>query len=213
MIFLDSKFPQIDVALRRGGHITRTDVVAYETLCQHFAELRQFYLGYGCLLVQHPNDFFFLVPSEGVIRSRELSKACMHVGIFLAAKARDPEITRTAGKISAAWLMQAIKASVPRETLQQIYAPKQREASIDVRIAEEIEKALDTLARLNFIERQDDVIRVTDAIHRFGDLARHQNAPDSPARLLLETERGVAFEETREPQEEENGGDEDETRN
>jgi chromosome partition protein MukE len=193
MIFEDKRFAEVDVILRRGGHVNRSDFIAYQFLCEHFEELRRFYEPYGCRLVQHPDGFFFLIAQGGLIRSRLLPVSCVHLGMFIALKTRDPEITRSSGRIGVQQLLQAIETSVPRDTLQRVYAPKQREASADARITEEIHRVLRLLQGLRFIEVVEDTIRPTEAIHRFAELARHENNPDQDARALLDVQRAVVF--------------------
>ncbi|MDX9958624.1 MAG: hypothetical protein RBT68_09305, partial [Spirochaetia bacterium] len=144
------------------------------------------------------------------IPSRILPKPCVHLGIFIALKTRDPEITRASGRISLGNLLQSIETSVPRETLQKIYAPKQRETSTDTRITEEINKALKMLAELRFLEIQGSAIKPLEAIHRFADLARHDNEPDELSRLVLTEQRGVVFQASDEEIEEEIEEDRDE---
>lgn len=193
MIYTDKQFVEIDVVLRRGGHINRSNFVAYQFLIENYIPLKKFYEGYGCNLVQHQDGFFFLLSQGSIIRSKLLPIPCMHLGMFIALKMRDPEITSYSGRIPLRQLLQAMEASIPRETLQKVYAPKQREASADARITEEIQKALRILADLNFVQIQGEVIRPTEAIHRFAELARHNNTPDEPTKLMLAVQRGVVF--------------------
>jgi chromosome partition protein MukE len=194
VIFANHNFVEIDVILRRGGHVNRSDIVLYQFLCDHYEDLRSFYEKYQCSLVQHPDGFFFLLSQGDVLRSRLLPKTCMHLGMFIALKMRDPEITRSSGKMTVKQLLQAIETSVPRETLQRIYAPKQREAAQYDRIVVEIMRALRLLEDLRFLTIKDDAIRPTEAIHRFAELARHDNDPDAAAREVLFIQRGVIFE-------------------
>jgi chromosome partition protein MukE len=205
VIFANHNFVEIDVILRRGGHVNRSDIVLYQFLCDHYEDLRSFYEKYQCSLVQHPDGFFFLLSQGEVLRSRLLPKTCMHLGMFVALKMRDPEITRSSGKMTIKQLLQAIETSVPRETLQRIYAPKQREAAQYDRIVVEIMRALRLLEDLRFLTIKDEAIRTTEAINRFAELARHDNDPDAAAREALFIQRGVIFDspDTAEPSPEE----------
>lgn len=212
MIYLDKHFVGADLILRRGGHINRSNLPFYQFLIDNFDELRRFYQGYQCELVQHPDGFFYLLSKGGLIPTRLLPMPCVHLGMFIAMKSRDPEITRSSGRISLENLLQSIETSVPRETLQKVYAPKQRESSADTRIAEEIQKALKMLAEMRFLEIQGDTIRPLEAIQRFAEMARHDNNPDGLSRLVLSEQRGVVFqipdESTEEELEESGEGDE-----
>lgn len=210
MWYLEHRFAECDVILRQGGHINRSDLALYQFLCDHYADMTQFYRGYGCNLIQHPDGFFFLLAQDSMIRTRLLPLPCVHLGMFIVLRMRDPEITRSSGRIRTESLLQAIETSVPRETLLKVYAPKQREASADARIAEEIQRALTTLANLRFLGIQGDVIRPLEAIHRFAELARHENTPDDLARMLLTEQRGVVFEAEGEAPEETEDQEEDE---
>ena len=212
MIYLDKHFVGADLILRRGGHINRSNLSFYQFLIDNFDELRRFYQGYQCELVQHPDGFFYLLSKGGLIPTRLLPMPCVHLGMFIAMKSRDPEITRSSGRISLENLLQSIETSVPRESLQKVYAPKQRESSADTRIAEEIQKALKMLAEMRFLEIQGDTIRPLEAIQRFAEMARHDNNPDELSRLVLSEQRGVVFqtpdESTEEELEESGEGDE-----
>lgn len=193
MIFYDEKFVGIDLLLRRGGHVNRSNLAAYNWMCQHFDELQQFYGRYGCSLIQHQDGFFFMTLRNGMIRSRLLPKACIHLGIFIALKSRDPEITRSSGWLQINQLMQDIETSVPKETLQRVYAPGRKENVIDEKISSEIQNAIKTLSDLKFIEISGQAIRPMEAINRFAELAKHDNDPSDEARLQLTIERGVVF--------------------
>ena len=208
MTFFDDRFVDIDLVLRAGGHINRSNLVAFEYACQNFDALEQFYKQFGCNLRQHPDGFFCLKLQNSKIRSRLLPKSCVHLGIFIALKARDPEITRSAGRIGINQLLQDIETSVPRETLQKVYAPKRRDVSVDESISEEIHKALKTLAELRFIDLLETSIRPLEAINRFAEMARHNNVPDDDARLQMTIQRGVVFADEGE---ESGNGEEDES--
>lgn len=214
MIYLDKHFVGADLVLRRGGHINRSNLSLYQFVIDNFDEMMSFYKGYQCELVQHPDGFFYLLSKGGLIPTRLLPMPCVHLGIFIALKSRDPEITRSSGRISLDNLLQSIEASVPRETLQKVYAPKQRESSTDSRITEEILKALKTLAEMRFLEIQGETIRPLEAIQRFAEMARHDNIPDERSRLVLTEQRGVVFQvpdESSEEDSEETGEDDERT--
>lgn len=193
MIFYEDKFVEVDLLMRRGGHINRSSVAAYGWTCEHYDELQKFYSRYGCSLQQHPDGFFFMALKGGLIRSRLLPKSCIHLGMFIALKARDPEITRSSGWLQVAQLMQDIETSVPKETLQTVYAPGKKESVVDERISSEIQRALKILADLNFIEMHGTAFRSLEAIHRFAELARHSNEISDETKMHLTIERGVVF--------------------
>ncbi len=193
MNYLDKQFADVDLILRRGGHVNRSNLVAYDWLCTNHEDLKGFYANYGgATLTQHPDGFFFLATPGTKLRSRLLPKVCIHLGIFIALKARDPEITRSSGWMQTAQLLHDIETTVPKEVLQQVYAPGRKENVVDDKIAVAIDSALKLLADLCFIERKGDSFRPLEAIHRFAEFARHENAPDENAKTRM-LERGVVF--------------------
>jgi len=193
MIFLSGAFVNVDLTLRRGGHINRSNVELHGWVCLNFDQLHAFYSNYGCSLRQHPDGFFFLSSTGKKIKTKLLSQSCVHLGIFIALKARDPEITKTLGWIPTGQLLQDIETTVPREILQKIYASRAKESVVDERIADEIRSALKIFADLNFIETREGAIRPLESINRFVEMARCDNSPDDIARIRLEIEGGVAF--------------------
>jgi chromosome partition protein MukE len=193
MIFYDTKFVEVDLVLRRGGHVNRSSLTAYDWMCQNFDELQAFYERYGCSLLQHPDGFFFMTLKGGMIRSRLLPKSCVHLGQVIALKARDPEITRSSGWLTINQLMQDIETSIPKETLQKVFARSRKESVVDEKISEEIQRAIKILAELDFVEIKGNAMRPLEAIHRFAELARHNNEPDDMTKLHLAVERGVVF--------------------
>ena len=202
MNYLDRQFVDIDIILRRGGHINRTDFVAYDWLCSNHDDLKSFYANYGTSLVQHPDGFFFLTVSGGKLRSRLLPKTCIHLGMFIALKARDPEITRSSGWMQTAQLLHDIETTIPKNVLQQVYAPGRKESVVDDRITQAIGAALKVLNDLRFIEIQGGRFRPMEAINRFAEFARHDNEPDENAKIKMIVERGVVFHEADEEYEE-----------
>lgn len=189
-IFQERTFAEIDVTLRRGGHINRTDIGFYDYICRHFAEMTSFYEGYGCGLHQHPDGCFYLTGKDSLLRTTLLPKSCVHLGEVIALKARDPQITRSSGFINTNQLFRDIETSVSRETLRRTYAPRSTETTADTAITEEIWRALKLLADLRCIEIRGATIKPLEAIHRFADIARHENAQEDTA-LQLFVERGV----------------------
>lgn len=212
MNYLDKQFVDVDLVLRRGGHINRSNHVAYDWLCNNHDDLKSFYANYGAALAQHPDGFFFLTVSQGAkLRSRLLPKPCIHLGMLIALKARDPEITRSSGWMQTGQLLHDIETTVPKDVLQQVYAPGRKENVVDDRITLAITNALKVLTDLCFIESRGDRFRPLEAIHRFAEFARHDNAPDENARIRMAVERGVEFHDAAGEEYEDDGDDTDET--
>ena len=192
--YTDTYFVQADVILRRGGHVSSDDVYLYETLARNFDNAKRLYEAYGCNLVQHEDGFFFLVmDKDSALRTKALSKSCMHLGMVIAILTRDPEITRSSGTISEETVLQYL-AALPRDVLQKTYAPKRREATLDQGIRKAVRDALKQLGELGFIRwRGEQRFQPSAAINRFAEMARHGNDPDTTARLFLMVQRGVIF--------------------
>lgn len=193
MIFFAKEFAEIDTALRLGKHLSRRDYGTHEFITRHFDDLERFYAGYGCRLVQHPDGFFFLLARGGMMPTRRLPRSVMHLGMFIALKTRDPELTRSDGRMSVDGLIRDLETSIPADTLSKVYAPKQKEVLTGSRVHEEIMRAMRTLAELGFIDMLGEQIHALEAIQRFAELARHNNTPDQTARIGLAVQRGVAF--------------------
>lgn len=193
MIFTTQQFAEIDMALRRGRHISRSEIGTYEFITQNFDEFESFYAAYGTRLIQHPDGFFFLLAKGSLMPTRILSRGVMHLGMFIAFKRRDPDLTRSDGRMSISGLIQDLETSVPAETLAQVYAPKQRVSLEGERIHSEVMRVLKVLAELDFIETNGDQLTANEAINRFAELAKHSNAPTETAKIGLEIQRGVVF--------------------
>lgn len=198
MIFTTPQFAEIDTALRRGRHISRNDIGTYEFITQNFDDFESFYSAYGVRLIQHPDGFFFLLAKGSLMPTRILPRSAMHLGMFIAFKRRDPDLTRSDGRMSIAGLIQDLETSVPADTLAQVYAPKQKASLEGERIHTEVMRALKVLAELDFIETNGDQLIAHEAINRFAELAKHSNAPTETAKLGLEVQRGVVFDITEE---------------
>ncbi len=194
MMLYSHQFAEIDVALRRGRHLSRHDYLTYEFIAQNFDDLERFYAGYACRLVQHPDGFFFLL-GQGLLPSRKLSRGVMHLGKFIALKARDPELTKANGRISVQELLHDVETSTPPETLTKVYAPKRKEVLTGAAVYEEVLKCLQMLDELGFVSRAGDYVVPREAIHRFAELARHDNSPSDLSKIALEAQRGVVFDE------------------
>lgn len=210
MIFLEKHFAETDVILRRGGNINMSEIALYEFCCQEFEMLQRFYENLECNFVQHTDGFFFLVPTGNILTTKMLSRACINVGQILAMLARDPEITRTSGRIEVNQILKTIDTMVPREIQKAIYSPNTRESNTDKSIGDEVRKALRQLADLRFIRfvAGSETIVLAESINRFAEIARHDNDIEETKKIILQFTRGVSFttgEITSTDSEEENG--------
>lgn len=199
LIYEDPLFARIDVQLRRGGNINRSDPAAFAHIGLRFSEYEHFYSQYGSAIQLHPDGCYFLSVTDGLLPSRNLPRACIHLGMVIELKSRDPAVTRTLERISIPDLLHEMRATIPRDTLHRVYAPKNREMTMDRAIEEKYRASIQELARLSFIERIADLLRPLEAIHRFADVARYNNHPDRDQALRLAVRSGIFIEGTREP--------------
>ena len=195
MIFLEKPFAETDVILRRGGNINMSEIALYEFCCQEFEMLQRFYANLECNFVKHPDGFFFLVPTGDILTTKILSRACINVGQILAMLARDPEITRTSGRIEINQVLKTIDTMVPREIQKAIYSPNTRESNTDRSIGDEVRKALRQLVYLRFIRfvAGSEAIVLAESINRFTEVARYGNEIEETKKIILQSTRGVSF--------------------
>jgi chromosome condensin MukBEF MukE localization factor len=203
---MDPRFAPIDVLLRTGGQVNRSDYAEYEYLSAQLEELQRFYASYQVSLVHHVDGFFFLQAQDGLLPTRRLPPSTMHLGQFICAKSRDPEITRSSGVLSVQQMVQELESSLPQPQLLRIYAPRHGKTVATSRAHEQILKSLRQLARMRFVRIKGDALTPLESILRFAELARHGNDPDELGRLALQG-RGVVMDVDLEQEE---GGDEDE---
>lgn len=192
-IVFTRQFASVDAALRQGRHVSRQEYKEYEFIAHNFEEIERFYLAYQCRIVQHPDGFFYLLPRGDLIPTRNLPAAAMHLGQFIALKCRDPDITRTDGRIDTTALINDLETTIPSETLSRVYGRKQKEVLSGERIHDEVRRALRTLAELRFVRLEGEDIVPTEAIARFMELARHGNEPSEQAAVAMQVMRGVVL--------------------
>lgn len=193
-IVFTRQFAVVDAAFRQGRHISRHEYKDYEFISHNFDEIERFYLAYQCRIVQHPDGFFYLLPRGDLIPTRTLPAAVMHLGQFIALKCRDPDITRTDGRIDTTALINDLETTIPADTLTKVYSRKQKEVLSGERIHEEVRRALRMLADLRFVRLEGEDIVPTEAIARFMELARHGNEPSEQAAIAMQAMRGVVLE-------------------
>ena len=109
--------------------------------------------------------------------------------------ARDPEITRTSGRIEVNQILKTIDTMVPREIQKAIYSPNTRESNTDKSIGDEVRKALRQLADLRFIRfvAGSETIVLAESINRFAEIARYDNDIEETKKIILQFTRGVSF--------------------
>lgn len=189
---IDPKFAAIDVRLRSGAQVNRTDYEDYEYLCQNLEDLQRFYAVYQATLTQHPDGFFFLNAQDGLIRSRRLPHSTMHMGQFICFKSREAESTRFSSVLSKQQIVQELETSLPQDQLLRIYGPGHGRTVALSTALKQMHKSMKELERLHFVQSNGDALKPLESICRFAELARHGNEPDESGRLALEA-RGVVL--------------------
>lgn len=193
------QFPYVDAKLRAGVHVTLEDIGNHGFLCQNINEMRKFYERYDCRLVEHADSFYYLVNFGEIIPATKLSKKCVQVGKVIAYLARQPDILRSLGVIKFESVIQTLQTLMTKESLKEVFAPLNKEDSVQHKIVSEVVTAINSLASYNFLVKvkSTSLFRPTSAIARFTEMALYENNPTQSTRERLE-EKGMAFDDSEE---------------
>lgn len=190
-IILDELFPEIDVGLRLGCHIDRSDGERYSFLVEAQVHLEEFYRRYGCELVHSSDGYFYLLPTRNELGRRHLSPAEMLVGQTLALAYLEPATASAGGVLVREQILSRLAGLVGERELVLALNPRRRK--YDERIAQEtvrteVARALRGLARLGFIQLiEPDQLKLRSPILRFADPVRGlEDAAMALARLVSE---------------------------
>jgi len=187
------QFAPVDIILRRGGNINRSNYAAYEYLRQNEAELGVFYGQFGATLRHHAEGCYFLVGPDSIFDTELLKRSCLHLGLFILYKSRDESSTRTAHWLEIRALMNELESLVPADILRRAYTPKCRDISFKTKFSEAFEHAIATLEWLNFVEISNDTVRALEALRRFADPYKTQDADGDARRLRLLLQSGIVL--------------------
>lgn len=197
-VILDSDFPDLDLALRRGQHIDRDDVAWYTLLGDAQEHLEAFYRRYGCELIHKTDGYFYLLPTGDKLSRRQLSPSDMLVGQALALLYLHPSTVERAGVHSHEELIAQLVAVMGTEGLVQAFHTKKKR--YDERVAQKavrarVAEATRRLAGLGFVELLDDEkMRLRPALMRFAEPVRGLSEPgEALAQLVARGE--IALEE------------------
>lgn len=195
-VILDSGFPDLDVALRKGRHVGRDDGMAYQLLVDGQEHLEAFYLRYGCDLVLASEGYFYLRPTGDRFGRRQLTRAEMLVGQVLALLLLDPISLQSGGLVPRVEVLGRLEMLVGRDALVRLLNPQVKK--VNERVAEEsirskIQEALRGLESLGFVGLVDgDQVRLRPALFRFAEPVRgHSNLGEALERLVREGEVAV----------------------
>ncbi len=171
----DDRFPDVDLALRRGCHIG--DGTDYEYLVDALDHLEPLYRRFGCELVHKTDGYFYLLPSGDRLGRRRLSTGEMLVGQTLALMYLDPAVLQHGGVAPRETLLERLSGLLGDETLVRILNPRRRK-KFDERIAAEtvrtkVAEALRRLADLGFVDPIGDTkLHLRPALMRFAEPVR-----------------------------------------
>lgn len=175
-VISDDRFPEVDLALRRGRHIGREDGTLYEYLSDALEILEPFYRRFGCELVQRSDGYCYLLPSGDRLGRRHLSAGEMLVGQALALMYLDPASLASGRVIDRSSLLYRLEGLLGQEALQRILLPRRRK--FDERIAadairQQVGEASRKLAELGFVDALDEgKLRLRPALMRFAEPVR-----------------------------------------
>jgi len=196
-LFRDQDFPEVDIALRRGCHIDEdADRDQHLFIERYQVALQAFYRAYDADLMRDPDGYWALVPlSSSPFRIRHLHRAEMVVGLALAHLRMDPAILASQMTVSEEQLLTNIDALFGgQERLQTLLGrgrgPK-RTIHGQQKIRKIVRKAVTSLARLGFLERQGERLLLRPALGRFVDIARDPD-PSVALNRLKERCRAIA---------------------
>ena len=189
-MFLDKRFPTIDVSLRKGCHYTDDDLDSWQFLIQNKSELCEFYGRYNAELIFDSEGYAYLSAFESQFRQQRLKASEMLIGQVIALFMADPTILRNGGKIKQEELIARICHLVPNEQISYLfYAARTRKARTDLdqgKFKEAVEKGIRTLEGLGFISLdRDGLIRPHRSIFRFATLARVKDGREQVFQDLL----------------------------
>lgn len=190
----DARFPDVDLALRRGRHIDRDDGDRYAFVTDAQEHLEPLYRRYGCELVTQSQGYFYLLPTGDQLSRRHLTAGEMLVGQVLALLYLDPTTVASGGIVSRALVLDRLTGLVPERDLASALEPKRRRFD-DERVVHEIIRkgvgqALRRLMRLGFIEPVDsDHVRLRAPLLRFAEPVRGlRDAGEALERLIARGE-------------------------
>lgn len=191
-VILDSDFPELDLALRRGRHIDRDDAAWYELLTQAQEHLEAFYRRYGCELIYKSDGYFYLLPTGDKVSRRQLAPGDMLVGQALALLYLDPAAIQRGGRVTTEELIAQLVAVLGSDALIRAFNPKRKR--YDERVAQKtararVAQAVRHLASLGFVDVTDDQLRLRPALLRFAEPVRGLSEPaEALAKLVAQGE-------------------------
>ncbi|HET9955841.1 MAG TPA: chromosome partition protein MukE [Polyangiaceae bacterium] len=183
-------FPDVDLALRRGRHIDRSDEAWFTFLSDAAEHLDPLYRRFECELVHKSDGYYYLLPTGDKISRRQLSVAEMLVGQALTLLYLDTASLEHGGVVTREQLIGQLAGTLGSDALIKLLNPKRKR--YDERVAEEtvrskIAEAVRRLSTLGFVDVvEDSAIRLRPALLRFAEPVRGNAAPEAALTRLLE---------------------------
>lgn len=214
-VVLDPRFPDVDLALRRGRHIDRDDGDWYSFISDAQDHLEPLYRRFGCELVTRSDGFFYLLPTGDQLSRRHLSAGEMLVGQTLALQYLDPATIQSGGRVTREQVLSRLTGLVGERDLAAALDPHRRRFD-DERVVHEIirrgvTQALRRLERMGFIEiHNGEDLRLRAPLLRFAEPVRGlQDADQALERLIASGEVAEPTLSTDEASAEPTGEDDD----
>lgn len=186
----DPRFPDVDLALRRGRHIDRDDGDWYAFITDAQDHLEPLYRRFGCELVMRSDGFFYLLPTGDRLSRRHLSPGEMLVGQTLALQYLDPATVQSGGRVTREQVLSRLTGLVGERELAGALEPRRRRFD-DERIVHEIirrgvAQALRRLEAMGFVEIPDgDHLRLRAPLLRFAEPVRGLEDREEALRRLI----------------------------
>ena len=191
-VILDDVFPGVDLRLREGGHIDDLDLEEFTFLEDARSFLEDFYQHFGCDLVRSVDGYYYLRPRGDRLGQRQLPAAEMLVGQALCLLRMDPASLQTSWRVERVRVLELLDQLVGPERLGRALNPRRRARSKAVneeKIRDEVDRAVNTLARLGFVAVDGDTLRLRASLLRFLEPLTGQPAPMDALGELISTGR------------------------
>ncbi len=184
----DERFPDVDIALRRGTHIDTEALDWYEYLVAAKTVLAIFYDRFGCELIQASAGYFYLLPRGERLGRQHLSAGEMLAGQALALIYLDPAAVQGGGIVPRSQVLELLVSLLGEAKL--LYAltrRRRRDEKVDQSVLRgELDKAIRSLQTFGFVASVDDVnLRVRAPVLRFAEPARGVGDPAEALRRAL----------------------------
>ena len=191
-VIRDEVFPDVDLRLREGGHIDDLDLEEFTFLEDARSLLEDFYQLFGCDLVRSVDGYYYLRPRGDRFGQRQLPAAEMLVGQALCLLRMDPASLQTSWRVERVRVLELLDQLVGADRLGRALNPRRRARSKAVneeKIRDDVDRAVNTLARLGFVAVDGDTLRLRPSLLRFLEPLTDQPEPQDALGELIRTGR------------------------